>query len=225
MSDQSLWSCHATLSTLLDIISIISRIDVKNEVIKELERVSAMLDNLSNIPNVDQNRLSHILTTLNGLRRQLGGLSGPVGQDLRDNELLKTLLQKNGVPGGLCDFDLPLYRQWLQRPAEQRTADLRGWLSSLDCLRHSVELILKMVRESAEAIEQHAEGGIFQRQLDGNTAYQLIRVTVPASCPYYAEISAGKHRVTVRFMGRASHNERPRQATEPVRFQLACCVL
>ena len=50
---------------------------------------------------------SQLLTTLTGFKSQLYAMDGPLAQELRENELFKLLMQRSGIPGGLCDYDLP----------------------------------------------------------------------------------------------------------------------
>jgi len=151
-------------------------------------------------------------------------MEGQLAQELRENELFKLVIQRSGIPGGLCDFDLPPYRHWLKQPAHVRIEELRYWLSTLDTVRLSVELMLKLIRESAEATPQIASNGNYQQNLDTNTAYQLIRIWLPADSPHFVEISAGKHRFTARFLT-ASTATRPTQADHDVDFHISCCAL
>lgn len=215
---------HLSLTSLLEILNVLGRVDMKTEVIKELERLVATLEPLARTPGVNHDTLDSLLVSLGGFKSQLLLLEGPLAQDLRGNEFIKLLLQRSGIPGGLCDFDLPPYRHWLQRDAETRLGDLKAWLGSLDGLRLSVDLILKLVRESANPVERLAEGGSYQQPLDTGIPYQLIRVGLPAASPYFAEISGGRHRFTVRVL-RASRHSRATQAEEDVPFRLSCCAL
>ena len=220
----SIWDSHNCLSALLEILNIVSRMDIKTEVIKELDRIHGTLSALTQTPGVNHDTLDQLLTTLGGFKMQLHGMDGPLAQSLRENELFKLVMQRSGIPGGMCDFDLPPYRHWLKRPATARIENLRNWLGTLDTLRHSVDLMLKLIRESAEPTPQAAENGNYQQNLDTNTPYQLIRIWLPAESPYFAEISAGRHRFTTRFM-EASINTRPCQTTSDVDFHISCCAL
>ena len=215
---------HICLGNLLEILHVISRVDIKTEVVKELERIIATLEPLAQTPGVKHDTLDSLLVTLGGLKSHLRNMDGPIAQELRDNEFFKLLLQRSGIPGGLCDFDLPPYRHWLQRHAETRIADLRNWYGCLDTLRLSVDLILKLIRGSATPENCVAEGGIYQQNLDSATPFQLIRVTLPENSPYFVEISGGRHRFSVRLL-QASTGERALQAAEDVTFQLSCCAL
>ena len=215
---------HTCLGNLLEILHVIGRVDIKTEVLKELERIIATLEPLAQTPGVNHDTLDSLLVTLGGFKSHLYNLDGPIAQELRDNEFFKLLLQRSGIPGGLCDFDLPPYRHWLQRDADTRIADLRHWYGSLDTLRLSVDLILKLIRESATPVDRTAEGGLYQQGLDSATPFQLIRVSLPGDSPYFVEISGGRHRFTVRLL-QASTGERAQQATADIPFQLSCCAL
>ena len=177
---EAVWDSHNTLTTLLEILNIVSRIDIKTEVIKELDRVSGTLNALTNTPYINHETLGKLLATLSGLKSQLHSVDGPLAQELRENELFKLVIQRSGIPGGLCDFDLPPYRHWLKSSHETRIENLKYWLSTLDTLRLSVELTLKLVRESADPVPQVAENGNFQQTLGSGTPYQMIRVWLPA---------------------------------------------
>ena len=221
---EAVWDSHNTLSTLLEILNIVSRVDMKTEVIKELDRINSALSALTQTPGINHETLDSLLTTLAGFKTQLHSMEGPLAQELRENELFKLVAQRSGIPGGLCDFDLPPYRHWLKRSPEDRVEDLRCWLGTLDSLRLSVELMLKLIRESAEPMAQIAKSGNYQQTLDTGTPYQLIRIWLPAQSPHFVEISAGKHRFTARFMA-ASTTARPAQTAENVDFHVSCCAL
>lgn len=219
------WDSRATLASLLDIMNIFGRSDLKSEVMKELERHTANLARLEQNPEVDRAQLSELLDEMDMIIDQLHAHNGPVGAHLKTNEFLSAIQQRSSIPGGLCDFDLPAFHFWLERPNEERMRDLTQWLDSFDAIGRGIKLILRLTRGSTVFREQLAEGGFFQRTLDPNVPCQMVRVAIPANSPYYAEISGGRHRFTVRFLRQPSTNERAVQATEDVPFELSCCVI
>jgi cell division protein ZapD len=215
---------RATLATLLEILNLCSRSDLKADMLKELERQAASLERLEQTPGVDQTKLGEILAELDGLIDRVYALSGQPGQALRQNEFLTSIKQRSTVPGGLCDFDLPSYHYWLQQSAEKRTDDLREWLATLETVRMSTVLILRLTRDCATPKKELAEEGCFQKSLDTDSAVcQLVRVFVSPTLKYYPEISGSKHRVNVRFMEPAVSG-RAIQTDQDVEFDLACCI-
>lgn len=224
MRGAAVWDSHNTLTTLLDILSIVSRIDIKTEVIKELDRISGTLNALTDTPDINHETLEQLLATMSGFKSQLHSMESPLAQELKENELLKLVIQRSGIPGGLCDFDLPQYRHWLKSSPETRIENLKYWLSTLDTVRLSVELMLKIIRESATPVPQIAENGNYQQTLESSTPFQMIRILLPEKSPYFVEVSAGRHRFTARFM-EASIANRPKQTTDNVDFHISCCAL
>ncbi len=79
------------------------------------------------------------------------------------------------------------------------------------------------MRDSTQPAAQVAEGGVFLHV--PQASYQLVRVLVPASAEVYPEISAGKHRVSIRFMSLGNVNTRNVQAGGSIPFRLHCCLL
>lgn len=221
---ESHWDSRATINSLMDILSVFGRADLKTELIKELERNIATLQALSENPGVDTQRLTSILRRLGELRERLQKNEGQLGQELRDDEFLNAVRQRSTIPGGTCAFDLPAYHRWLQRPTNERIEMQSRWCATLDPVRQTVELILKLLRNSAEPSLENAPNGGYQRNLDSSVPYQLIRVMLPPGSPYFVEVSGGKHRFSLRFL-EPREGERPAQATEDVRFQLTCCAL
>lgn len=221
---EAVWDSHNSLTTLLEILNIVSRVDMKTEVIKELDRIHGTLNALTQTPDINHDTLDQLLATLSGFKSQLYAMEGPIAHELRENEFFKALIQRSGIPGGLCDFDLPQYRHWLKRPSEERIDNLKHWVSTLDTVRLSVELMLKLIRESAEPVTQTAENGNYHQVLDTSTPYQMIRIWLPSDSPYSVEISAGRHRLTARFM-ETNITTRPSQTANNVDFHLSCCAL
>ena len=220
----SVWATRTTMETLIDIMSLMGRSDVKKEIIKELERHGVILENLSANPNVDRARLDELLARIRQILSAMKVRDNPPGYELRYHEFLSSVRQRSSIPAGTCDFDLPNLHFWLQKPAERRTQDLHLWLSTFDLVRGAVTLCLNLIRESSLTNDEIANDGFYQRSLDPASPCQLIRVVIDSDTLVFPEISAGKHRFTVRFMEFERAADRPVQTTKSIPFQLSCCV-
>jgi cell division protein ZapD len=225
MEGNSVWDNRAVISTLLDILSLFSRNDLKSEALKELDRHAAVLTKMARSQQeVDQAKLDKILIKLEALSKELYGTSGKIGLSLMENDLFKSISQRSSIPGGTCSFDLPAFHYWLQRDEFQRKQDLEVWVRPFQLIRSAIDILMNFIRTCAAPTEEQASGGFFQKTLDHTLPYQLLRVAVERSQPYFAEISGGKHRFTVRFMmPDAAH--RAVQCPQDVKFQLTCSLL
>lgn len=219
------WSSRATLETMINIMALVGRADLRTELIKELERHASTLEALSRNPKVDPERLQEIHAATRETLQALRNSENAPGHELRQNELLSAVRQRQSIPAGTCDFDLPAFHFWLCSSDERRFEDLSRWLSVFDGVRDAISLCLTLVRQSATATRELAAGGFFQRNLDSSTPCQMVRVVLPRDAPWYPEISAGRHRFTVRFMRNDNVETRPAQTDVDVEFDLLCCVI
>jgi cell division protein ZapD len=218
------WDSRAALFTLTEILGVFARSDLKNEIMKELERHASTLARMEVTPGVDRRTLAAILGELDRFLELLHADRGAIGGALRQSEFLASILQRASIPGGTCSFDVPIFHYWLQRPADERTRDLRGWLENFAGPRHAIELVLRLVRDSTVPSRERAISGFFQQSLNPSQPVQLLRVVMDPEVPLFPEISGGKHRFTVRFL-EPDFEDRPAQTDTDVDFELARCAL
>jgi len=219
------WDSRATLNCILEIVDIFGNTNLKSEVIKELERHSANLKRLGQNPAVDPGQLALLLDKINSHIDSMHGINGQIASELKSSEFLTSIRQRNAIPGGTCDFDLPAFHYWLQQPALLRKQDLVRWLGNFDAIGQSIQLILSMTRDSKPLQPALARHGLYQRTLDPNQPCQLIRIALPVGLPCFAELSGGRHRFTARFLQFSAAEERARQTDQDIEFELACCVI
>ena len=219
------WNNRVAVDSILEILAYTTRSDIKLEVLKELERQHSRLERLSKRPQIDQSQLSSVLKNIQKRIGELQAISGQVGQDTKNVELLTAIAQKSSVPGSICDFDLPALKHWLTLAKDKRQKHIEKWFQPFGHLDRAVQLILDVLRHSAENTEEVAQNGFFQKSLDTNQAIQLLRISIPADGVCYPEISAGKHRFSVRFMKNEDPAMRPEQCQEDVDFKLKMCAI
>ena len=216
---------RVVIDTSVFVSAVLSRADLKKEVIKELERHSATLFALSRNPHVAQERLQEVRDEVHSVLQALHECETAPGHELRYNELLNAVRQRSSIPAGTCDFDLPAFHYWLEQPAGERLRDLREWISTFGVFEASIGLCLRIVRGSAAATREVASGGFFQRNLGSSTPCQMIRVALSRELSLYPEISAGKQRFAIRFLRPGGTTSRPSQTEDDVDFSLLCCVI
>jgi cell division protein ZapD len=217
------WSTRAAVSSLLEILAITARGDSRSEVMKELERHVNVLKEYQSKSGVDPGRLKSLMSNLMKLRSDLSTVGANFMGQLRDSEFLSAVKHRSAIPGGTCDFDLPDYSFWLNRPAEIRTAEFNNWLATIRPLCDSISELLWLTRQNAKRKSEVAVGGIFQLQFDRDNPCQLVRITLPPDAELFPEISGSQHRCTIRFLSWMEVTQRPVHVETDVPFQLTCC--
>jgi cell division protein ZapD len=219
----SQWGSRAAVSSLLDILAITLRGDLRGDVLKELERHANTLAELQNRPGVDQPRLLALLSNLSRLRTELSGSGTGWLAPLRDSEFLASIKHRSAIPGGTCEFDLPDYSFWLSLAAEPRTHTFAKWLGLLRPLCDAIAELLWLTRQNGKVREEIAKAGVFNITFDRDTPYQLLRITLPPGSKLYPEISGSHYRCSMRFLEWSGLETRATQAEEDIPFTLTCC--
>lgn len=224
LGGEHIWHHRATVLHLLDLADLLTRSDLRAEVIKELERLAGILTTMQSAPDVDRGRLQDVLDQLDGEVDRLHHLPLPFAQSLLESDMIGQLRKRHNLALGNCDFDQPAYRWWLARPSATRQRDLAAWSGPFVSLGNATALILGLIRQAATSAPESAQLGFYQRSLDTAQPHQLLRILLPLGSAYYPEVSAGRHRFSIRFV-RYAEVGKPQPADEDVPFRLACCSL
>jgi cell division protein ZapD len=217
------WCSRAAIASMLEIVAILGRGDVRGDVLKELERQIGYFDRYQDSPGVDAARLQRVLRNLQDLRQRLFAVGPQFLQPLRDNEFLAAVKHRSAIPGGTCEFDLPIYSNWLRRSVEQRAGDIERWMQHLRPLCDSIAELLWLLRGSGQSSDQVANNGVYQHGQVGDSTVGLLRVALPGSADLFPEISGSHHRFTIRFMQWPDVLQRPVQVNRNVSFRLILC--
>src|ERR1700678_1319099 len=203
------WSSRAAVASLLEILAITARGDSRSDVLKELERHVNILKEYQTKTGVDPSRLKSLVSNLLKLREDLSAAGANFMGPLRDSEFLSAIKHRSAIPGGTCDFDLPDYSFWLNRPVQVRATEFGSWLALIRPLCDSIAELLWLTRQNAKRKSEMAVGGIFQLQFDRENPCQLVRITLPSDTDLFPEMSGNQHRCTIRFLNWHDATARP----------------
>ena len=217
------WGSRAAVSSLLDILAITTRADIRADVLKELERQVSLLNEFQSRPGVDQNRLRTVISNLLRLRADLLACGSAFLQPLKDSEFLAAIRHRSAIPGGTCEFDLPDYYFWLSQPAARRNETFAQWLAMLRPLCDAIAELLWLTRQSGRPRTEIAHGGVYHITFDRDAPVQLMRIALPGGSSIYPEISGSHYRSSIRFVTWNGPADRPRQAEGDVSFEITCC--
>jgi cell division protein ZapD len=223
IEDEADWATRAVIATLLEIMAILVRGDIRSDVHKELDSQISHLERYKSQPQVDSGRLDALIGNLVASRSDIDTAGTNFLQPLKDSEFLSAIKHRSAIPGGTCEFDLPEYSHWLRRPIDRRQDDLAEWLSVVRPVCDAVAELMWLIRESAQPESQTAINGMYQHRMKKDVSYKLLRVTLADDCSLYPEISGSQHRFTVRFLDWSSVRNRAVQTGHDVPFQIAIC--
>jgi cell division protein ZapD len=217
------WATRGATSSLLEIMAILGRGDVRSDVRKEVDRQLESLRKFQSQPEVDSARLDTLIGNLALSQQDLKDVGTSYLQLLKDSAFLSAIQHRSAIPGGTCEFDLPEYSHWLRQPFQRRQQDLGKWLDVIRPVCDAVTESLWLIRESAQPMQKTAINGMYQHNMQKDVHCQLLRVTLPAGSPLYPEISGSQHRFTVRFLEWSTIDHRAVQSGHDVSFEISIC--
>lgn len=221
--DEQRASSEASLLILLDLYNLAARLDLKSEILKEIDRQALVVKFRRENGNMDMESEGDILETLSNVNAKLYALLGPLGQRLKNHGFFNVLRQRSNLPGGINGFDIPLLQFWLNKPASARIKDLVYLVEPYRVANEAVQVILLLIRGCSQGEEEVAKNGFYQATLTQRPPNQLLRVEIPNNVNYYPEISAGKQRFSIRFVAMNGLEERGKQVMEDINFRITLC--
>ena len=215
---------HCALLSLFQILDVIDRAELKADLLQELDRQKVVMTGLLGNPSIAENVLSNIISEIETTSLVLRSNAIKLGQTLRDNEWLMSIKQRAGIPGGVCEFDLPSYHYWLGLDEDRRKSDFDTWLMPLLPIYDGLRIILQILRGSGISSKLVAFNGAYQQMLGGTKPAQMLRVEVSDDDYCFPEVSANKYAINIRF-NKLDFTERPKQCDVDIHFTLTLCNL
>ncbi|MCX7239810.1 MAG: cell division protein ZapD [Burkholderiales bacterium] len=213
---------HFALTTIFEVMDVAARADLKSDVLKDLDKQKQALAAFRGNPAIASSVLEQVIAQLENCFTTLNTQPGKAGQPLTENDWLMSIRSRVGIPGGTCEFDLPAYYAWQHRSAGSRQADLQRWAATLVPLAESIQLLLKLLRDSGSPQKVVAAAGQFQQNLPQGRTFQLLRLALDPALGLVPEISGNRLMVSIRLM-RHEDDDRLHTISDDGAFELTLC--
>lgn len=219
------WASRSGLQDLCEILLTLSRNNVKQALIQNLDRQLTTVMRTLEVPEADQDLCIHWRDQLQKTIQRLHQDPRQLDAGLRRNSFLESLRHRT-VSASTSDADTPALVHWLHQSPQLRRNDLSSWLGELQATEAALSLTLQLTRDGSEISDEIAEQGFFHRNLPPPAA-QMIRIGLMAGAELYPEISANRHRLSVRFLYAPGqqNTHRSGQTQDDVHFRCCICQL
>ncbi|WP_158971026.1 cell division protein ZapD [Paraglaciecola sp. L3A3] len=214
------WQYINFLDCLFTLLDLLERIDLRNDVLKDIELHEKNLVIWSQHPNIDNDALQAALQKILRLREALKG-NKKIGSELKEDKFLSSIRQRFSIPGGTCSFDLPNLYYWLKQPLNFKQQTVCTWLQELVPVQQAMEMTLSFLRERGRFTSITAEKGFHQGIAEDKN--ELIRVLSDTDGGYYPMLSGNKYRYAIRFTLFTPTVEGSTGVESTVQFKLASC--
>ena len=215
------WQTRTVIHTLLEIYSILSRTDVRREVLADLDRYIMQMQRFQSAPDADNNMVNDVLEDLDSIKNQVVGIGTDYLLKLREDEFIASLLHRHTLPGGKAEFDMPKYKFFLESDKKNVTAQINSWIGIIRPICEGIDKLMWIIRESNEPIATVAVGGQYNHQIERRTQISLVRI-ITNDANVYPEISGGRHLIAVRFFNQ-NKDGIYLQFEDNVEFKISLC--
>ena len=215
------WQTRTVIHTLLEIYSILSRTDVRREVLADLDRYIMQMQRFQSAPDADNNMVNDILEDLDSLKNQVVEIGTDYLLKLREDEFIASLLHRHTLPGGKAEFDMPKYKFFLESDKKDVAIQINNWIDIIRPICEGIDKLMWIIRESNEPIATVAVGGQYNHQIERRTQISLVRI-ITNDTNVYPEISGGRHLIAVRFFNQNRDGEYV-QFEVNVEFKISLC--
>ena len=213
---------HYALATIFEVMDVGARADLKSDVLKDLEKQKHILNAYRGNPAISEGALDEVIVQLDQRFVALNSLPGKAGQALTENDWLMSIRSRVGIPGGTCEFDLPAYYAWQHKASAVRRDDLERWASRFAPLADSIQMLLKLLRDSGAPQKVIANGGQFQQNLPQGRTFQLLRLALDQKLGLIPEISGNRLMVSIRLM-RHESDDRLHAIADEAALEVTLC--
>ncbi len=214
---------HFAFVTIFEIVEVAARSELKSDVLKDLEKHKQHMIAFRGNPGIATDVLEGVIGQIETAFAAVNSQAGKAGAALNDNEWMTSVRSRIAIPAGTCEFDLPAYFHWQHHSSARRREDMMRWASSLWPLAQSVNLLLKLLRDTGSAQKVMAVAGQFQQHLPQGRSFQLLRLRIDEQLGLVPEISGNRLIVSVRLLRPLTDDKLPVAAADDAGFELTLC--
>ena len=222
---EDLWGVKSSISTLLEMSDFFMRINLKVELLKDLEKFMLYFNNLTNNNDVNALVLDDFISKIEESIDMLNNINGNPSKLIVDNDFLMQINNKIHIPAGDNFFDMPSYLNFLSSSKSSILDHINIWYEPFSPLILASKLILNIRRNTTDFIQYKSSKSYFEKKLDKNSRVDLVRIKLLKKDNLYPVISVNRQNINVIFKTSYGKNKLSKQITENNEFSLSLSVI
>ena len=211
------YDSFAAIYNLIMIYKTLSRVEVKSELIREIDFQKQKYNEYIKIDSSDKIKLSSIMEKQNVILNDLYNLKANYLTKLNNDEFFQFCTKHYESLNTEMDY-------WLTRDHAIRLNQINLWLEIIKPIESSVYFCLDILRKSSETNEICADNGFHLIKLNPEKKTRLLRITMQSDNYYFPHIRLGPQRATISFTLLNENNKYVR-IKENIIFVLDLCYI
>ena len=218
---EDLWGVKSSISTLLEMSDFIMRINLKIELLKDLEKCMLYLKILTNDSNVNIIELDGYISEIEAAINMINNINESPSKLIVDNEFLMQINNKIHIPAGDNFFDMPAYLNFLSSSKSSIIEHINIWYEPFSPLIQASKLILNIRRNTSDFLLRTSSKSYFEQKIDKNFRVDLVRIKILKKDNIYPVISVNRQNISVIFKNSYGRNKLSKPITENNEFSLS----
>tara|TARA_Y100000389_G_scaffold119161_1_gene116321 strand:- start:1171 stop:1932 length:762 start_codon:yes stop_codon:yes gene_type:complete len=211
------YDSYVSLYNLIAIYNTLSRVEVKSDLIREIDFHKQRYMEYIKFDSSDKIKLNSIMEKQNVILNNLYNLQSNYLNELNNDEFFQFCVKHYESASTELDY-------WLTRDHAIRLNQINLWLETVRPIENSVYFCLDILRKSSETKEVCADNGFYLVKLNQEQKIRLLRITMQSDNYFFPRISLGPQRATISFM-LLNEDNKYKQIKDNITFVLDLCYI
>ena len=221
IAQEDIWNIRSSISTLLEISDFTLRINLKIELLKELEKLKIHVSYLRNNNLLEIVKYENYLKDINVCLDNLNEIDVSPSKSIVSNDFLMQIKNKLHIPAGDNFFDMPSYLNFLLSNKNAIVDNINFWYQPFEHLFISSKLILDIKRGNSKFNNLISNGSFFEKKLDINTKIDLVRIKLLTNSNIFPDVSVNRQNINIIFKTSYGNKMLSKAVDENIDFELS----
>ena len=218
---QDLWDIKSCLASIIEISDFTLRINLKVELLKELEKTILFLNFLKDSNLISLSVFDENITNVRNSINELNEIQSNPSKTVVDNDFLMLIKSKLQLPAGDNFFDMPSYLNFLSSQKSFIINSIEGWFAPFNSLCNASKIILKIKRKNANFTTFTSQKSYFELKLDKNDKIDLLRLKLNNNINIFPDVSVNRQNINIIFKTAYGNNRLSKAIDKNLEFELA----
>ena len=211
------YDSYVSLYNLIAIYNTLSRVEVKSDLIREIDFHKQRYMEYIKFDSSDKIKLHSIMEKQNVILNNLYNLQSNYLNDFNNDEFFQFCVKHYESLSTELDY-------WLTRDHAIRLNQINLWLEIIKPIENSIYFCLDILRRSSHTQEVSADNGFYLVKLNQEKKIRLLRLTMQSDNYFFPRISLGPQRATISFM-LLNEDNKYKQIKDNITFVLDLCYI
>ncbi len=221
VKQHDMWAIKSSISTLIEMSDFVFRINIKIELLKDLEKNLLLLDTLKKSNSIELINYDKFYTEIQTYIQKLNNTNSSPSKSITDNDFLMQIKSKLHIPAGDNFFDMPSYLNFLSSNKTFILENIYNWYTPFKPIFMSSILLLDFKRTISKFKYFSSNDSFFEMKLDKSDKTDLVRIKLEKNINIYPDISVNPQNINVMFKTSYGENRQSKPIEENLNFGLS----